>query len=107
MFVRAIEKLTGHSLDNHSFSVSYILDVEGSGNESEAGPQAQRGASRGGRGARESDSTHSGAMGGLQGAHHTHHELPLRLLVPTQFVGAIIGKEGLTIKNITKQSQSK
>ncbi|MCI4393817.1 insulin-like growth factor 2 mRNA-binding protein 2 [Pangasianodon hypophthalmus] len=103
----AIEKLTGHSLDNHSFSVSYILDVEGSGNESEAGPQAQRGASRGGRGARESDSAQSGAMGGLQGAHHTHHELPLRLLVPTQFVGAIIGKEGLTIKNITKQSQSK
>ncbi|XP_060754930.1 insulin-like growth factor 2 mRNA-binding protein 2 isoform X1 [Neoarius graeffei] len=103
----AIEKLTGHSLDNHSFSVSYILDVEGSGNGSEAGPQAQRGASRGGRGARESDSAHSGAMGGLQGAHHTHHELPLRLLVPTQFVGAIIGKEGLTIKNITKQSQSK
>ncbi|XP_058236362.1 insulin-like growth factor 2 mRNA-binding protein 2 isoform X2 [Hemibagrus wyckioides] len=104
---RAIEKLTGHSLDNHSFSVSYILDVEGSGNESEAGPQAQRGASRGGRGTRESDSAHSGAMGGLQGAHHSHHELPLRLLVPTQFVGAIIGKEGLTIKNITKQSQSK
>ncbi|TSK17958.1 Insulin-like growth factor 2 mRNA-binding protein 1 [Bagarius yarrelli] len=103
----AIEKLTGHSLDNHSFSVSYILDVEGSGNESEVGPQAQRGASRGGRGMRESDSTHAGAMGGLQGAHHTHHELPLRLLVPTQFVGAIIGKEGLTIKNITKQSQSK
>ncbi|MCJ8748032.1 hypothetical protein PDJAM_G00160240 [Pangasius djambal] len=103
----AIEKLTGHSLDNHSFSVSYILDVEGSGNESETGPQAQHGASRGGRGARESDSAQSGAMGGLQGAHHTHHELPLRLLVPTQFVGAIIGKEGLTIKNITKQSQSK
>ncbi|XP_017313001.1 insulin-like growth factor 2 mRNA-binding protein 2 isoform X1 [Ictalurus punctatus] len=103
----AIEKLTGHSLEDHSFSVSYILDVEGSENESDSGPQAQRGASRGGRGMRESDSAHSGAMGGLQGAHHTHHELPLRLLVPTQFVGAIIGKEGLTIKNITKQSQSK
>lgn len=87
--------------------MSYILDVEGSENESDSGPQAQRGASRGGRGMRESDSAHSGAMGGLQGAHHTHHELPLRLLVPTQFVGAIIGKEGLTIKNITKQSQSK
>ncbi|KAK2818082.1 hypothetical protein Q7C36_022015 [Tachysurus vachellii] len=103
----AIEKLTGHSLDNHSFSVSYILDVEGSGNESDAGAPAQHGASRGGRGTRESDSAHSGAMGGLQGAHHSQHELPLRLLVPTQFVGAIIGKEGLTIKNITKQSQSK
>lgn len=99
--------MTGHNLEDHSFSVSYILDVEGGGNESEAGPQAQHRASRGGRGTRESDSAHSGAMGGLQGGHHTHHELPLRLLVPTQFVGAIIGKEGLTIKNITKQSQSK
>lgn len=81
--------------------------MEGSGNESDAGAPAQHGASRGGRGMRESDSAHSGAMGGLQGAHHSQHELPLRLLVPTQFVGAIIGKEGLTIKNITKQSQSK
>lgn len=104
---RAIEKLTGHSLDNHSFSVSYILDVEGSENESKGGPHAQRGSSRGGRGVRESDSTYPGAMGGVHGPQHTHQELPLRLLVPTQFVGAIIGKEGLTIKNITKESQSK
>uniref|UniRef100_A0A669CYA7 Insulin-like growth factor 2 mRNA binding protein 1 n=1 Tax=Oreochromis niloticus TaxID=8128 RepID=A0A669CYA7_ORENI len=29
------------------------------------------------------------------------------LLVPTQYVGAIIGKEGATIRNITKQTQSK
>uniref|UniRef100_A0A4W4H006 Insulin-like growth factor 2 mRNA binding protein 2a n=1 Tax=Electrophorus electricus TaxID=8005 RepID=A0A4W4H006_ELEEL len=34
-------------------------------------------------------------------------DLPLRMLVPTQFVGAIIGKEGLTIKNVTKLTQSK
>lgn len=34
-------------------------------------------------------------------------DFPLRILVPTQFVGAIIGKEGLTIKNITKQTQSR
>uniref|UniRef100_A0A8B9JWM0 Insulin-like growth factor 2 mRNA binding protein 2b n=1 Tax=Astyanax mexicanus TaxID=7994 RepID=A0A8B9JWM0_ASTMX len=98
----AIEKLTGHSLENHSFSVSYILDVEGGG-----GSQAQRATPRGGRGPREPDSMHPGAMGGLQGPRHGHHEFPLRLLVPTQFVGAIIGKEGLTIKNITKQTQSK
>uniref|UniRef100_A0A669D382 Insulin-like growth factor 2 mRNA binding protein 1 n=1 Tax=Oreochromis niloticus TaxID=8128 RepID=A0A669D382_ORENI len=30
-----------------------------------------------------------------------------QLLVPTQYVGAIIGKEGATIRNITKQTQSK
>ncbi|KAI1902484.1 hypothetical protein AGOR_G00045240 [Albula goreensis] len=34
-------------------------------------------------------------------------DVPLRMLVPTQFVGAIIGKEGATIRNITKQTQSK
>ncbi|MGH0159726.1 UNVERIFIED_CONTAM: hypothetical protein FKN15_066447 [Acipenser sinensis] len=34
-------------------------------------------------------------------------DVPLRVLVPTQFVGAIIGKEGATIRNITKQTQSK
>uniref|UniRef100_A0A672S9S8 Insulin-like growth factor 2 mRNA-binding protein 3 n=1 Tax=Sinocyclocheilus grahami TaxID=75366 RepID=A0A672S9S8_SINGR len=34
-------------------------------------------------------------------------DVPLRMLVPTQFVGAIIGKEGATIRNITKQTHSK
>uniref|UniRef100_A0A671TZZ8 Insulin-like growth factor 2 mRNA binding protein 1 n=1 Tax=Sparus aurata TaxID=8175 RepID=A0A671TZZ8_SPAAU len=34
-------------------------------------------------------------------------DIPLRLLVPTQYVGAIIGKEGATIRNITKQTASK
>uniref|UniRef100_A0AAQ4R1F1 Insulin-like growth factor 2 mRNA binding protein 3 n=1 Tax=Gasterosteus aculeatus aculeatus TaxID=481459 RepID=A0AAQ4R1F1_GASAC len=34
-------------------------------------------------------------------------DIPLRILVPTQFVGAIIGKEGATIRNITKQTHSK
>uniref|UniRef100_A0A8C4ZU74 Insulin-like growth factor 2 mRNA binding protein 3 n=1 Tax=Gadus morhua TaxID=8049 RepID=A0A8C4ZU74_GADMO len=34
-------------------------------------------------------------------------DVPLRILVPTQFVGAIIGKEGATIRNITKQTHSK
>uniref|UniRef100_A0A3Q3EC04 Insulin-like growth factor 2 mRNA binding protein 2a n=1 Tax=Labrus bergylta TaxID=56723 RepID=A0A3Q3EC04_9LABR len=35
------------------------------------------------------------------------YDFPLRILVPTQYVGAIIGKGGLTIKNVTKQTQSK
>ncbi|NXS88509.1 IF2B1 protein, partial [Erpornis zantholeuca] len=34
-------------------------------------------------------------------------DVPLRLLVPTHFVGAIIGKEGATIRGITKHTQSK
>uniref|UniRef100_A0AAY4B9D8 RRM domain-containing protein n=1 Tax=Denticeps clupeoides TaxID=299321 RepID=A0AAY4B9D8_9TELE len=80
----ALEKLTGHCFEDHPFSVSYILDTDAA-----QPPQAPR-AQKGGRGPRQKQ-----------------HELPLRMLVPTQFVGAIIGKEGLTIKNLTKQTQSK
>uniref|UniRef100_A0AAR2J3A8 Insulin-like growth factor 2 mRNA binding protein 2a n=2 Tax=Pygocentrus nattereri TaxID=42514 RepID=A0AAR2J3A8_PYGNA len=41
------------------------------------------------------------------GSRHSLPNLPLRILVPTQFIGAIIGKEGLTIKNLTRQTQSR
>ncbi|RXN02834.1 insulin-like growth factor 2 mRNA-binding 2 isoform X1 [Labeo rohita] len=60
-----------------------------------------------GTGSREQEFGQPGATGGPQGPRHRQQDLPLRILVPTQFVGAIIGKEGLTIKNITKQTQSK
>ena len=62
---------------------------------------------RGGRASREQDTPNPGASGGLGVPRHKQHDFPLRMLVPTQFVGAIIGKEGLTIKNVTKQTQSK
>uniref|UniRef100_A0A8C1B9J2 Insulin-like growth factor 2 mRNA binding protein 2a n=1 Tax=Cyprinus carpio TaxID=7962 RepID=A0A8C1B9J2_CYPCA len=48
-----------------------------------------------------------GTSGGYLVPRQKQPDFPLRMLVPTQFVGAIIGKEGLTIKNITKQTQSK
>uniref|UniRef100_A0A6Q2YC99 RRM domain-containing protein n=1 Tax=Esox lucius TaxID=8010 RepID=A0A6Q2YC99_ESOLU len=82
----AIEKLTGHQFEDYSFRVSYILDMDAA-----PPPQAPR-MRRGGRSSRP---------------RHKQHDFPLRMLVPTQFVGAIIGKEGLTIKNVTKQTQSK
>uniref|UniRef100_A0A8C7CJ91 Insulin-like growth factor 2 mRNA binding protein 2a n=1 Tax=Oncorhynchus kisutch TaxID=8019 RepID=A0A8C7CJ91_ONCKI len=78
----AIEKLTGQQFEGYSFRVSYILDMDADG------PQP-------------------GPSGGFGGPRHKQHDFPLRMLVPTQFVGAIIGKEGLTIKNVTKQTQSK
>uniref|UniRef100_A0A8C6Q5V1 Insulin-like growth factor 2 mRNA binding protein 2a n=1 Tax=Nothobranchius furzeri TaxID=105023 RepID=A0A8C6Q5V1_NOTFU len=81
----AIEKLTGHQFDDYSFSVSYIMDMD-------AAPPIQ--ASRAKR-------------GGFGSPRLRQPDFPLRMLVPTQFVGAIIGKEGLTIKNVTKQTQSK
>ncbi|XP_071070767.1 insulin-like growth factor 2 mRNA-binding protein 2 isoform X2 [Dasypus novemcinctus] len=91
----AIEKLSGHQFENYSFKISYIPDEEVS-----SPPPPQR-AQRGDHSSREQGH----APGGSSQARQI--DFPLRMLVPTQFVGAIIGKEGLTIKNITKQTQSR
>ncbi|XP_074859833.1 insulin-like growth factor 2 mRNA-binding protein 2 isoform X1 [Carettochelys insculpta] len=91
----AIEKLSGHQFENYSFKLSYIPDEEVS---SPPPPQRSR---RGGRASRERGPSPGGSSQSKQ------LDFPLRILVPTQFVGAIIGKEGLTIKNLTKQTQSK
>uniref|UniRef100_A0A8C1PG75 Insulin-like growth factor 2 mRNA binding protein 1 n=1 Tax=Cyprinus carpio TaxID=7962 RepID=A0A8C1PG75_CYPCA len=74
---QAIQKLNGYQFENNALRVSYIPD-ENSDTDSQRG--------------------HSRQMS---------PDIPLRLLVPTQYVGAIIGKEGATIRNITKQTQSK
>lgn len=34
-------------------------------------------------------------------------DIPLRMLVPSEMVGAIIGKSGATIKQITQQSRAR
>uniref|UniRef100_A0A8K9WV46 RRM domain-containing protein n=1 Tax=Oncorhynchus mykiss TaxID=8022 RepID=A0A8K9WV46_ONCMY len=83
---RAIEKLTGQPFEGYSFRVSYILDMD-------AAPPLPAPRMR--------------PSGGFGGPRPKQHDFPLRMLVPTQFVGAIIGKEGQTIKNVTKQTQSK
>lgn len=62
---------------------------------------------RGGRSSRDQGASQPGPSGGFGAPRPRQHDFPLRMLVPTQFVGAIIGKEGLTIKNVTKQTQSK
>jgi len=67
------------------------------------GPRARRG----GRSSRDQGASQPGPSGGFGSPRPRQHDFPLRMLVPTQFVGAIIGKEGLTIKNVTKQTQSK
>ncbi|XP_063117267.1 insulin-like growth factor 2 mRNA-binding protein 2 isoform X3 [Cavia porcellus] len=91
----AMEKLSGHQFENYSFKISYIPDEEVSS------PPPPQGAQRGDHSSREQGH----APGGSSQARQI--DFPLRILVPTQFVGAIIGKEGLTIKNITKQTQSR
>ncbi|XP_008946963.1 PREDICTED: insulin-like growth factor 2 mRNA-binding protein 2, partial [Merops nubicus] len=91
----AVEKLSDQQFENYSFKLSYLPDEEVS---SPAPPQRSR---RGGRSSRELGTSPGGSW------QPTQLHFPLRMLVPTQFVGAIIGKEGLTIKNLTKQTQSK
>ncbi|XP_008326986.1 insulin-like growth factor 2 mRNA-binding protein 2a isoform X1 [Cynoglossus semilaevis] len=97
----AIEKLSGQQFDDCSFNVSYIMDMD-------AAPPAQSPRiRRGGRSPRDQGPSQPGPSGSFGVPRQKQHDLPLRILVPTQFVGAIIGKGGLTIKNVTKQTQSK
>lgn len=97
---QAIQKLNGYQFENNALRVSYIPD-ETSDLEGQRGPENGRRAGYGPRGPRSGSPTH-----GIPGK-PMHADMPLRLLVPTQYVGAIIGKEGATIRNITKQTQSK
>lgn len=97
----AIEKLPEHRFEDYCFKVSYIMDLD-------AAPAAQTPRSRrGGRSSRDQGTPQPGPSGSYGGPRLRSQDFPLRILVPTQFVGAIIGKEGLTIKNVTKQTQSK
>ncbi|XP_056154452.1 insulin-like growth factor 2 mRNA-binding protein 3 isoform X2 [Lampris incognitus] len=93
----AMEKLNGFMMENYALKVSYIPDET-------AVPEGPVMGGRRGfppRGPPRSGSPALGARPKLQS------DVPLRMLVPTQFVGAIIGKEGGTIRNVTKQTHSK
>uniref|UniRef100_A0AAQ4NYI5 Insulin-like growth factor 2 mRNA binding protein 3 n=1 Tax=Gasterosteus aculeatus aculeatus TaxID=481459 RepID=A0AAQ4NYI5_GASAC len=93
----AMEKLNGSMMENYALKVSYIPD------ETAAAEGPSAGGRRGyvARGSSRSGSPSLGTRPKMQS------DIPLRILVPTQFVGAIIGKEGATIRNITKQTHSK
>lgn len=94
---RALDKLNGFQLENFTLRVAYIPD--------ETAQQSPSQQPRGRRGFGQRGSSRQGSPGSVSKPKPC--DLPLRLLVPTQFVGAIIGKEGATIRNITKQTQSK
>lgn len=93
----AMEKLNGFLMENFALKVTYIPD-ESAGPD---GPPLGGRRGFGPRGPPRAGSPGLGARPKLQS------DIPLRMLVPTQFVGAIIGKEGATIRNITKQTHSK
>ncbi|XP_078465110.1 insulin-like growth factor 2 mRNA-binding protein 3 isoform X2 [Lampetra planeri] len=121
---QAIDKLNGHQLEGYSLKVVYIPDESagpppgrrgfpggrfGGRQPGGAGGQAAGGGGGGGLGAGGASGGPGGPHGGGQsgGGGRQQGEVPLRMLVPSQYVGAIIGKEGATIKNITQQTQSK
>ncbi|XP_042327870.1 insulin-like growth factor 2 mRNA-binding protein 3 isoform X2 [Sceloporus undulatus] len=96
---QAIEKLNGFQLENYSLKVAYIPDEMAAQPPPQQHPQGRRGFGQ--RGPPRQGSP------GAASRQKPQSDVPLRMLVPTQFVGAIIGKEGATIRNITKQTQSK
>ncbi|XP_028284650.1 insulin-like growth factor 2 mRNA-binding protein 3 isoform X1 [Parambassis ranga] len=93
----AMEKLNGYMMENYALKVSYIPDETA----------AQEGPSAGGRRGMNARGPPRSGSPGLGARPKVQSDIPLRMLVPTQFVGAIIGKEGATIRNITKQTHSK
>uniref|UniRef100_A0A665UAF0 Insulin-like growth factor 2 mRNA-binding protein 1 n=1 Tax=Echeneis naucrates TaxID=173247 RepID=A0A665UAF0_ECHNA len=99
---QAIQKLNGYQFENNALRVSYIPDDISELEGGQRGPDNGRRPGYGPRGGPRGGSPSSGMP-----PKPPHADIPLRLLVPTQYVGAIIGKEGATIRNITKQTQSK
>lgn len=97
VLLRALEKLNGSMMENYALKVSYIPDETA----------VQEGPSSGGRRGFNPRGTPRSGSPGLGARPKVQSDIPLRMLVPTQFVGAIIGKEGATIRNITKQTHSK
>ncbi|KAM6899940.1 insulin-like growth factor 2 mRNA-binding protein 3 isoform 1-T1 [Xenentodon cancila] len=93
----AMEKLNGSMMENYALKVSYIPDETA----------APEGPSPGGRRGFNTRGPPRSGSPGLGARPKVQSDIPLRMLVPTQFVGAIIGKEGATIRNITKQTHSK
>ncbi|KAJ8267321.1 hypothetical protein COCON_G00124930 [Conger conger] len=98
---QAMEKLNGFLMETYALKVSFIPDDTVSQDPPTLPGRrgfVPRGPPRQGS---------PGAGPGLGARPKLQSDVPLRMLVPTQFVGAIIGKEGATIRNITKQTQSK
>lgn len=99
MLPSAMEKLNGYMMENYALKVSYIPD--------ETVAEGPEGPSAGGRRGFNARGPPRSGSPGLGARPKVQSDIPLRMLVPTQFVGAIIGKEGATIRNITKRTHSK
>ncbi|XP_018024593.1 insulin-like growth factor 2 mRNA-binding protein 2 isoform X2 [Hyalella azteca] len=90
----AAQRLNGASMDGgHTIRVDRLVDRRS------RVPRSQQGGGRGGI------MTGGGGMGGIQHRHAA--EFPLRILVLSEMVGAIIGRQGATIRAITQQSRAR
>uniref|UniRef100_A0A8C5M4U0 Insulin like growth factor 2 mRNA binding protein 3 n=1 Tax=Leptobrachium leishanense TaxID=445787 RepID=A0A8C5M4U0_9ANUR len=105
---QGLEKLNGYQLENYSLKVTYIPDEMATQQvpAQQLPQQPPQQHPQGRRGFGQRGPPRQGSPGATARP-KPQSEVPLRMLVPTQFVGAIIGKEGATIRNITKQTQSK
>ena len=90
----AVQRLNGYTMEGHMLRVDRLVDRRTRNprnNQQSGGP--------GGRG---------GMMGGGGGMMPQRHaEFPLRILVLSEMVGAIIGRQGATIRTITQQSRAR
>lgn len=83
---RAVNQLNGYEFDGNTLRAEFSMDRRG------GGARGGRGGGRGGP---------SGLIGGRQA------DFPLRMLVQSDMVGAIIGRQGSTIRQITQQTRAR
>jgi len=82
-----VNELNGYIYDGSPLKVEFSMERRGRG----------RGSSRGGAGA---------GFSGLPGSGR-QTDFPLRILVQSDMVGAIIGRQGSTIRQITQQTRAR
>ncbi|XP_069690841.1 insulin-like growth factor 2 mRNA-binding protein 1 isoform X4 [Periplaneta americana] len=85
---QAVNELNGYVYEGSSLKVEFSMERRG---------RAGRGGSRGGAGA---------SFSGLPGSGR-QTDFPLRILVQSDMVGAIIGRQGSTIRQITQQTRAR
>lgn len=86
-FFRAVNQLNGYKYENQILKAEFAMERRRGGG---------RGGSRGG----------GGAYGG-PAASARQTDFPLRILVQSDMVGAIIGRQGTTIRQITQQTRAR
>lgn len=86
----AAQRLNGYSLEGGVLRVDRLMDRRRGPRGASAGP----GVTMGGR---------MGGAPGMTSPSQRHTDFPLRILVLSEMVGAIIGRQGSTIRTITQQ----